>query len=448
MALIPTVPVQTDYRRRMAYELMRQGADPSEPVQHWAQGLAKLGQGALGGYQMYQADQKDRGDEASAAKAYAALLQGGPSTAPAAPPAPPMPSQPLPAPSGPVASADPATTGSRSGGPVMPSAKVWGDAEAEAAGLYEPASKNVKLASALAQPEIPAQAPMPKPAVPQMAQAVAQPPAAPAADPTRAKIIQLLQSDNPAERKMGRALAENAIAVQLQSGKPTDEIREYEYSQKNPGFVDYKTNLKKAGAIQNNVVIDQKGELEFSKTAGKKQAERFDELAGDGQNAKQMISDVKTLTELGKVIGTGKGAEAKAMIGPYAEALGIKVDGLNEIQSFEAIVNRVAPSLRVKGSGAQSDFELKNFLKSLPNLGNTPEGNAIAGKTIEGLYQNKVAAAEIAAKALAREITPAQAEKMLRELPDQMTGYRDYLKQTKAASGAKTDALKKKYGLD
>ena len=31
--------------------------------------------------------------------------------------------------------------------------------------------------------------------------------------------------------------------------KPTDEIREYEYAQRNPGFKDYKTELKRADAV-------------------------------------------------------------------------------------------------------------------------------------------------------------------------------------------------------
>lgn len=448
MALIPTTAAPDDYRRKLAYKLMMEGTDAS-PVQHWAQGLAKLGQGAIGGYEMYQADEKDKASEREAAQAYVALLQGGPAAAPQAAPVtpavPPMPtpSRQLPPQSTPMVSADPApVAGPRPGGPVQPTAKVWGDAEAEAAGLYEPAPKNTRLASALAMPEIPPQAPMPSPVMPapapQVAQAqpqqVAQ--AAPAADPRKAQIIQLLQSSNPAERKMGKSLADSFVANEM-SPKTTDEIREFEYSLKNPGFKDYKTNLKKAGAIQNSVVIDQKGELEFSKVAGKKQAERFDELAAEAPAAKQMVSDVKTLTELGTQIGTGKLAEAKAVIGPYANALGIDVKGLNEIQAFEAIVNRVAPNLRVKGSGAQSDYELKNFLKSLPNLGNTPEGNALASQVMEGLYKNKITAAEIGAKAISGELTRAQAEKMLRELPDPMKDWRDATKDQKPKAGAK-----------
>jgi hypothetical protein len=138
-----------------------------------------------------------------------------------------------------------------------------------------------------------------------------------------------------------------------------------------------------------------------------------------------MASDITTLVDLGKTIGTGKGAQFKASIGPYAQALGIKVDGLSDIQAYEAVINRVAPNMRVKGSGSQSDFELKNFLKALPSLGNTPEGNEIAASVLQGLTQNKILASEIASKALNQEITRSQAERQLRELPDPMAGYRE-----------------------
>lgn len=458
MALIPTGAAPVDYRRKIAMELMQQGMDGA-PVRHWAQGLAKLGQGALGGYEMYQADQKDKADDVEGAKAYIALLNrdAGPTgAAPQAAPVPPQsPAVPMAAPMGNKvvdALSPPPVTGPRPNGPVMPSAKVWGDQEAEAAGLYEPAAPNIKLASANpSAPIVPT--PVQSAPVSSVAQALAQQPqAAPqvmaqAEDPNRAKIVQLLQSDNPAARKMGKALADNFIANQMVP-KSTDEIREFEYNEKNPKFGEYKANLKKAGATQVNV--DTKGENAFATKAGQLQATRYDDLAGDAQSSKQMLSDVATLNELGKNIQTGKLAEAKAAIGPYAQALGVDVKGLSEIQAFEAIVNRVAPSLRVKGSGAQSDYELKNFLKSLPSLGNTAEGNEIATKTMEGLYQNKLAAAEIGSKALAREITPQQADKMLRELPDHMTAYREYLKKNPqgAKAGPGVDGLKKKYGLD
>jgi hypothetical protein len=452
MALIPTTQVNVspdDYKRRIAYALMQEGAK-NEPIQAWTQGLAKLAQGALGGYQLYQADEKQKQDEADATQAYLKFLTPGGTPQGATPTTPP--DTPPAQATGPVAkalgkpiqlaAADPAAvTGPRPGGPVAPSGKVWGDAEAEAAGLYEKPKSPV--ATALANPNAPIQ-----PTPVQTTQVSPAPTDAQMSD-AKARIAALLQSPNRAERQLGKSLAEAEIVRGMKPPETTDELKEYNFA-KSQGykgsFVDFKTELKKAGAT--NVNVDTKGENAFSVEAGKSQAKRYDEIASEGQTAKQMISDVQTLKALGDNIQTGKLAEAKAAIGPYAQALGIDVKGLSEIQAFEAIVKRVAPSLRVKGSGAQSDFELKNFLKSLPNLGNTPEGNAIATKTLEGLYDNKVRAAEIASAALSRRITPEQADKLIRELPDHMAEYRDFLKKSPPGGAPKLDGLKKKYGLD
>jgi hypothetical protein len=232
-----------------------------------------------------------------------------------------------------------------------------------------------------------------------------------------------------------------AAAVQQAYGTKelTNDIKQYQYAvsqgYKGP-FVEFLAKIHQDKAIKNNVQIDQSQESEFGKTAGKLQATRFNDLAEGGQGAKQMVSDVELLRDLGTKLQTGKMAEVKAAIGPYAEALGVDVKNLNEIQAFEAVVNRVAPSLRVKGAGAQSDMELRNFLKSLPSLGNTPGGNEIITQTLEGLARNKIAAADIGARALSKEITPAQAEKELRGLPDPMEGWR------KASKGGSSDAPK------
>ncbi len=94
----------------------------------------------------------------------------------------------------------------------------------------------------------------------------------------------------------------------------------------------------------------------------------------------------------------------------------------------------------MKGSGAQSDLELKNFLKSLPSLGNTPEGNAMAATTLKGLQENKVLAAEIASKALNGEITRPEADKQLRNLPDPMTNFREFMKTRGSGAAGKPTA--------
>jgi hypothetical protein len=182
------------------------------------------------------------------------------------------------------------------------------------------------------------------------------------------------------------------------------------------------------------VNIDNKGESKFTEKAGELQAKRYDELAAEAPAAKQMQSDVAMLRDLGEKIGTGKIAEFKAVIGPYANALGIDVKGLSDIQAFEAVVNRVAPQMRVKGTGAQSDFELRNFLKQFQSIGNTPEANALIDKTMQGFIQNKMSAAEIGSMALNGEITRKEADKRLRELPDPMAEWREHQKTMKKAA--------------
>jgi hypothetical protein len=254
MALIETIPVKEDYRRKMAYKLMAD-ATSAEPIQHWAQGLARLGQGAIGGYSMYQADQRDKETEAGNNAALIAALQGGVPASPAAPPEQPTPQRPTAQPPAPVSSVTPsagavpaALTGGRPGGPVMPSAKVWGDAEAEAAGLYEPSTPTrtaalspmvptpVKIEAIAATPAAPA---APSPTEPQMADA-------------KARLVQMLQSDNPQMRKIGQNMAQALLTQQLQGEKPTDSIREFQYGQKNPAFNQSKIELEaaKAAAVE------------------------------------------------------------------------------------------------------------------------------------------------------------------------------------------------------
>jgi hypothetical protein len=53
--------------------------------------------------------------------------------------------------------------------------------------------------------------------------------------------------------------------------------------------------------------------------------------------------------------------------------------------AFQSIVNRVAPTLRVAGSGSTSDLEYTGMLRSLTNLGNYPEANNL----ILGMMQAK-----------------------------------------------------------
>jgi hypothetical protein len=468
MALIETIPVKEDYRRKIAQQLMREGMS-SEPVLHWAQGLGRLGQAALGGYQMYQADQRDKENEAAGYSGFANTLErisgGGmpaPQQATATPPAP-MTSV------NPQAGAVPAALmGERPGGPVQPSARVWGDKEAEAAGLYEPSTPTKTAAlSPMVPTPVKTEAIAPTPVAP-----VVPTPTAPEMDAAKAKLSQMvaiLRDPNiPLQEKKQTAKVAEMLANGMlkprdqwvtersqdgsiyQRNSLTGEMKAIEKSDVLPqAALDQKLALARANKPETTINnIGPKAESKFAEKNAEHQSKRFNELIDGGADAKGMISNVQALRDIGSRITTGKTAETTALLGPYAESLGIKIDGLDDIQAYKSIVSRIAPQMRVPGSGTSSDMDVKMFLESLPGLGKTPGGNEIISQTLDAFAQHKIAASEIASRAVSGEISARDAEKELRALPDPLTLWKKARGKPNEPLGADKAALKSKYGLD
>lgn len=154
----------------------------------------------------------------------------------------------------------------------------------------------------------------------------------------------------------------------------------------------------------------------FTEESDKLAAQRFGDIVTEGQGALRLMGDLQTLAGLAGQINTGKGAELLNRLGPYAELVGVSIDGLPEMQAYQAIVDRLAPQMRAPGSGATSDFDARQFLSSLPNLSRTPEGNAIINETLQSVQRQKVAAAEIAGQAQRGEITWQEADRKIAAL--------------------------------
>jgi hypothetical protein len=283
-------------------------------------------------------------------------------------------------------------------------------------------------------------------------------PAGPAPGPStdaKARVAAMLRDPNPYVRRQGAALADELIkknllkedpkfhrlndeqlfdektgrtigagsgfkalvdpAERAAHGIPADDKRPYQVG---PG------NKLINPPAETRLNIDQRAEGAYDTAAAKHIAERHDKLVQAGMEAKTIRADVETLKDIGSRITTGKTAQITEALGPYAEALGVKIDGLGDLQAYEAITSKLAPRMRVAGSGATSDYEMKTFLKALPGLGKTPEGNALISNTMEALQDHQEKAAEIGSRALNKEITPREADKLLRELPDPMTAWR------------------------
>ncbi|ATJ90454.1 hypothetical protein HK16_01115 [Acetobacter senegalensis] len=157
---------------------------------------------------------------------------------------------------------------------------------------------------------------------------------------------------------------------------------------------------------------------EFQKKSDDEAATRIGGYIAEGAQAPALIGQLQQLSDLSRNIGTGKGAQFMAAVGPYAQALGVNVKGLDQQQAFTALVDRMAPQMRPVGSGSSSDTDVRMFMNSLPQLGNTDRGNQIIAGTMQALQQNKVQAADIAAQAQRGQISWQDAESQIRKLPN------------------------------
>lgn len=187
--------------------------------------------------------------------------------------------------------------------------------------------------------------------------------------------------------------------------KPTDDIREYEFAkgQGFPGsFQDWQLANRRAGATTINTGDmsnpEALGDKKFAESMGTKQAESFNSIIDGGRMALQSVGDLNTLEAALDQLPQGGFEPLKAQFANYAASLGIDVQDalqLGSAQAVQSIVARIAPRLRVPGSGTTSDRDLALFLQSLPSLANSPEGNRLIISTLRAFAQRGIQEAQI-----------------------------------------------------
>jgi hypothetical protein len=353
--------------------------------------------------------QKKQADELAASKEFNNSLSGmyGANPTPQVPT--PNPAPVVGAPTK-IASADPGAPINLPRSEVQPSARVWGDKEAEAAGIYEPSSKS------------PAAAPV---QVAQAAPPISTSAGMPGVSP---RAIQLIAaSGNPRLPQAQRETAKTLLTSELDSSKATSDMKEWAFAKaqdpSTPDFTTWVRANKAAGKTEVNV--ETKGETAFAQGAGGVLSKRFEKLSEEGQTATQDLALAGQLRDLGAIVKTG----APAAVQGWLAERGIKVgDNVGAVEAYGSIIDKLTPQQRVPGSGSTSDYEGRMFKNSLPKLINTPEGNEIISNTLAGLAQYKLDRAAIAEKALTREVSPADALKQMRELPNPYDNFKTFAK--------------------
>lgn len=351
-------PEQIAAQRQVAQAMMARGSDYS-PVQSPWQGVARVAEAMMGGLDARKADSADKANAGANRDLIAKMIEGAASNAPAVAAAAPPAS---PAPSGGVQVASlgtdvPAAAVSRPA--VLPTPKVWGDREAEDAGLYEKPAAKVAATMPAAPPAIPS------PAVatvagsmsrinPAVLEAATSPYAAPA---TRQLGIGLLTAAmKPKEQfteytdaegnRFKKNLLTNEPSILLKKDKeatPTSVLEYNFYKSQTPNPMPYETwatAKARAGAMNVGNVTTNAGGTD------KQIFDAFDERAKQAQAAATGLVALRNarsaLDSSGGAV-TGAGADTRLALQKVGAALGITDPAA--VQNTETFRSAIAPQV-------------------------------------------------------------------------------------------------------
>ena len=173
------------------------------------------------------------------------------------------------------------------------------------------------------------------------------------------------------------------------------------------------------GPLVKNVVGGEQSP--FLKKAQEQQASIFGDIKKSGDSARRTLNDI---TRLGSILDkTPGGIEAGFKLA--AGNFGIKTEGLDNLQTAEAIINRLVPQQRPPGTGQMSDADLDLFKKSLPRIINQPGGNKAIISYLKGINEYLIKEGEIASLVLNGKITPEQADQRLLELKNPLEEFKN-----------------------
>lgn len=198
----------------------------------------------------------------------------------------------------------------------------------------------------------------------------------------------------------------------------TGDINEYEQAKREGyqgDFVSFQKMMKEATRSQVN--IDQRAEGAEEKKRGEGMGDRLNSIAAEGGKAQE---DAVTFQRFGQLLGNVQTGGKTALLEGIRQMTNgtVTLDpNVDNVQALNAAVQYLAPRLRVPGTGAQSDAELRNFMNSVPTLAGQPGGNKLILDTLQGLVQYKLKRAEIAQAWQSGELSGKEATKRIQALP-------------------------------
>ncbi len=184
-----------------------------------------------------------------------------------------------------------------------------------------------------------------------------------------------------------------------------------------PAELAQKKEIAQAGASKVNQVVGQSDK--FRDEFDKANAKLFNDLITGGYEAQRSGVQIDRLDELLSGVDTGLAASLKQAAGNF----GIDVNGLDDIQAAQALINQLVPQQRPPGSGPMSDADLELFKQSLPRIINQPGGNRTIINTMRGIAKYTAEQGKIAQEVGAGRITAEEGMRRLNALENPLKDF-------------------------
>jgi hypothetical protein len=211
---------------------------------------------------------------------------------------------------------------------------------------------------------------------------------------------------------------------------PTD-VREFQFAQENPQFLEYAKTMANLRAPKTNVVTNVSNK-EFASNVIK-DLEGSLNAGMDAQSTLPTYTSMKNLINEG--VRTGTGAEAAKTISKAGQLLvpGFNVESTSKLEQFDSLSKGVIiPQVKKLGANP-TNTDLQFIVDSAPNIGKTPEGNLLLINALEIGAKRDAALAEWTAdwqlkNASLIETSPSQARAKL--FKDKMAFTKDLQART------------------
>jgi flagellar protein FlgJ len=178
--------------------------------------------------------------------------------------------------------------------------------------------------------------------------------------------------------------------------------------------------ISQVGGGGTTVNIDNKAASKFEEEFAKGDAATLRTVYDAGLQATRNIGRIDQLEQLLQNVPTG----ATASIKQFAGEFGISTEGLNDIQSAQALINSLVPEQRQPGSGPMSDADLALFKQSLPRIINQPGGNQTIIGTMRAIAEYDAQGAAIVQQMREGVIDNATAFRMLQERENPLAQFK------------------------